>query len=341
MSKKMNIGICRPAPLHIIPNTYTEKDINVDFVKGVISLFEGENIIVCSPMENEDEKILNNQKLSIKYPYLKDIDYQPYNVDMSNIDVLFIFSKDVYGKKYFLQDGISYDEHVNDLIKDFKGVIFYVQYNEVNYEFANDFDYENKKFIVLMNTNKPTSMIYSDKYYGNKDIQGYCLDLSELVFNTRISNVTNFYHKIALLNNPEIKDYTELKNVYHHLYALNKFNDGEDYDYLKNFYWESHDDFVYKLQHSTIVIVDNVSKDFYNPYYFIIANFTLPILKDKEVDFQIEMEDIYYYNEENLLEYLVEKSKAKHMKSLRIVIKDYFKNYDLKSKLLKIIEREM
>jgi len=337
---KMKIGICRPAPLHIIPNTYKELDINVNFVKGIINMFNEQEITICSPMNNEDEKILNNQKLSTKYPYLKNITYNPYEQDMNEIEILFIFSKDVYGKIYLLQDGISYDDHVNALLDGFKGIVFYIQYNDVNYEFCEGFDYENINFIALLNSPKSASFIYDDKNYGDKDIQGYCLDLSELVFNSRISNVTNFYHKISLFNNPKEDNYEDLKNVFHSLYTLNNYKDGEDEEWIKNNNWKAYDEFIYKLQHSTVVLIDNLDTNYYNPYYFLVANYTLPILRNNKIDFQIDLEPLYYYKEEKMLSYLVEKYKAKHMKALRIIIKDYFKNYDLKSRIMEIIKRE-
>lgn len=336
----MKIGICRPSPLHIVTNTYEEKDINVNFVKGIITMFDDEEIVICSPMKNEDEKIINNQKLSIKFPYLKTITYDPFIEDISNIDVLFIFSKDEYLKTYKMQDGTSYDQHIYNLLDGYEGLVFYIQYNDVNFEFPCDFKYENCNFTVLMNTPKPASIIYEKKFYDNKDVQGYCLDLSELVFNSRISNVTNFYHKISLINDEKKEDYSHLKNKYHHLYSLNVFADGEDNDYIKNNYWKEYGDFIYKLQHSTIVLVDNVDTNFYNPYFFITANYTLPILMNNEIDFQVNLEDVFYYKEENMLEYLVDKSKSKHMKALRIILKNYLKDYDLKSKIKDIIARE-
>lgn len=339
MNKKLNIGICRTSPLHLITNNCFEDDISVHFVKGFIDMFQEHNLIIKTPTNTEEEKSFNNQKLFTKYPYIKSLEYKPF--EDSDLDVLFIFSKPKENITHYLIDGTTYENHIFNIIEKKENLlVFYIQYNDVKFEFKKDFNFDKTNFIALFNSPLNSSIIYTNKYYFGKDINGYCLDLNELVFSNRISNRINFYNKVMLFNDTNKLDYEELKNpnsMKEYIYTLNEYNNNEDNDYIKNSFTNNHSIFLEKLQNSNFVIFDyKNNEDFYNPYYFIIANYTYPVILNKDNKLQINLEDIHYYNYIDIDNYY----SQKYIKQLRIELKNYFKDYDLKSKLINIIKIE-
>lgn len=340
MNKKLNIGICRTAPLHLITSNCFEDDINVHFVKGFIDMFQDHNLIIKSPTNIEEEKSFNNQKLFTKYPYIKSLEYKPF--EDTELDVLIVFSKPKQDEVYRFIDGTTYENHIQDIIEKKENLlVFYIQYNDVNFEFKNDFNFNKTNFIVLFNSPLNSAVIHTEKYYFGKDVNGYCLDLSELVFSNRISNRTNFYNKVMLFNNPNKIDYEELKNpnsMKEFIYTLNEFNNNEDNDYIKNSFINKHTIFLDKLQNSNFVIIDNVEGSvFYDPIFFIIANYTYPVLLNKDMKLQMNLDEIHYYNYIDIDNYY----SQKYIKQLRVELKNYFKDYDLKSKLMNIIKLEI
>lgn len=332
--KKLNIGICRPAPLSLISNVYEENDINVHFVRGIIDMFSENNIFIKSPLNNEEEKVFNNQKIFIKHPFLKALTYNPY--EKEDLDILFIFSKDSFEKKYLINDYLSYDEHIKHLIEQNENAIcVYIQYNDVYFEVDNI----KNRFITIFNAPQESELYLLNKFYMGKNVETYCLDLNELIFSNRISNKENFYNKVRLFNIKDKLDYSELKtpnSMNEGIYTLNEFNNGDDNEYIKNDDTTKNNLFLEKLQNCNFVIFDNNQESlYYNPYYYLISNYTYPVLLNKDIKHYFDIEDVNYYNYIDIDSYY----SQKYLKTIRIEFKNYFKKYDLKSKLQKILSK--
>ena len=172
---------------------YEENDINVHFVRGIIDMFSENNIFIKSPLNNEEEKVFNNQKIFIKHPFLKALTYNPY--EKEDLDILFIFSKDSFEKKYLINDYLSYDEHIKHLIEQNENAIcVYIQYNDVYFEVDNI----KNRFITIFNAPQESELHLLNKFYMGKNVETYCLDLNELIFSNRISNKENVCNKVFL-----------------------------------------------------------------------------------------------------------------------------------------------
>lgn len=335
----MNIGICRTSELCLIDSICEENDININFVRGLIDMFsENNNIFIKSPLSNEEEKIFNNQKLFIKYPFLKTLNYLPY--DHTDLDILFILSKPEKDKTYHITEELTFEDHIkeNILKNNEKTLCVYLQYNDVNL----DINIKNKT-IVLFNAPKENELHLLNRYYIGKNYITDCLDLNELVFNNRLINKQNFYNKVSLYNLKDKLDYEELKNpnsMNEGIYTLNEYNNGEDNDYIKNNDTDKYNILIEKLQHSNFVIFDNnnLNNDlYYNPMYYIISNYSYPILLNKNINHYFKVDEIHCYDYEIIDTYY----SQKNLKLLRIEFKNYFKSYDLKSKLNKIFKENL
>lgn len=334
MKQKLNIGICRTSELSLIHNVYEENDVSVNFVRGLIDMFGEHNIIIKSLLNAEEEKIFNNQKLFIKYPFLKNISYLPY--EDVELDILFIFSKDKKENVYNMCEETTYEEHIEKKVlseKNKKTICVYIQYNDVSLDIS-----INNKTIVLFNAPEENELHLINKYYFGKGYETYCLDLNELVFNNRITNKENFYNKVMLYNIEGKLDYSELKNpnsMNEGIYTINEYNDGEDNEFIKNDNTEKHNILIEKLQNCNFVIFDNNRNElFYNAMYYIMTNYTYPVLLNKDIKHYFEIDNAHYYDYTDIDNYY----SQKYLKTIRIEFKNYFKSYDLKSKINKILK---
>lgn len=339
MIDRLKIGICRTSPIGIMPEIYQDNDYTVEYVKGFIEMFINEHDIrICSPMQVEEEKIFNNQKIHTRYPFVKKISYQPFE-NNKDLDVLVIFSKASREEKHYIDENTTYEQYIENIMnknRDMK--ILYIQYNEVNFDFSSDFDLRNKDFNVLMNSPESKDLILNKRFYGGKNVEGIYLDLTELIFQQRIPAKDNFYNRVGLFNRINNTNFEVLKtpnSMQEYIYALKPFNNEEDIDYIKNDFSLKYNILVDKLQACNFVFVDkNDNEDFYNSHFIIVANNSCPILIDKDdCDIHIELEDVNYFNIEDIDSYYVQR----YLKQLRIDIKKYYIKYDLKSKLEQIL----
>lgn len=337
MNKSLKIGVCRTSPMGLIPEIYKEKDYTVEYIKGFLEMFVNDHeIFIATPINEDEEKIFNNQKIHTKYPFIKKINYNPYET-REDLDIIVIFSKEENETTYYI-DGISYEKYIENIIKINKEAkVYYVQYNEVNFDFSENFDLEKNKFNILMNSSKCEDILLNRKYYGGLNVHGISLDLTELIFRQRISAKDNFYNKVGLFNNSSTDLYEELKtpnSMKEYIYSFNKYNKDEDTDYIKNDYTDKYNIFVEKLQLCNFVFIDkSKNEDFYNSDFIIISNNSYPIIIDQDNhDLHIKIEDLNFFNEEDIESFY----SQKYLKQLRIDMKKYYLKYDLKTRLLNI-----
>ncbi len=334
MIDRLNIGVCRTSPMGIIPENYEDNDFTVEYIKGFIEMFSNEhNITICTPLNTNEEKIFNNQKIHTKYPFIKKIKYEPF-IEKKQLDILVVFSKANKEQKYFIED-ITYEKYIENIMSNNKDLkVYYVQYNDVNFEFSKNFDLNKSNVTILINSPKHEDLLLNQKYYGGLEIEGISLDLTELIFQQRISAKDNFYNKVGLFNKKDVVDYNKIKTpnaMNEYIYTLNEFNEGEDNEFIKNDFTNKYRILVEKLQSFNFVFVDkNDNPDFYNSNFVIVANNSYPIIIDKnDHDIHIELEELNFFNEEDIDSYY----SQKYLKQLRIDIKKHYIKYNLKEKL--------
>lgn len=339
--KKFNIGVARLGPMFYLENNFQGNGLSAMFLKGFFKTFtEKQKIRVCSEMLPDEEKILTNNILIKKNNYIESLIYTPN--DISDVNVLFIFPNEKNELSEIETE--HYESHILSLLKDFKGTVYYMQYNEVLFPLLDKINLDEINFVVLANTNENAAFIYNEDMYGDINIGGYSLDLNQLIYNNRTSRDKQYYIKMSLFAK-KFKEEKHNKLVVKQspLFFLGsmektEFYPGVEFDEIKDY-----QDFVYKMKHSTIVYVDDIYKYLYNPFFIEISNYTLPIIFNKDIKIPEEFKlDIIKWDDtkDKFKDFIIHKSNSKILKQLRATISAHYKDNDILIELDKIMNRE-